>query len=142
MAKDYSQFLIKEYKYWLVNIHENQGYLGRCVVWCKRTDALDLADATKEEQEELLEILKKLRKALRGLFQPNWFNYVFLGNETRHLHGHFIPRYAKPRVLMGISFEDKLYGHNYETDHSFITPEPLLSEIKSLLKKALGRADS
>jgi diadenosine tetraphosphate (Ap4A) HIT family hydrolase len=142
MEKDYSQFLIKEHKYWLVNIHENQGYLGRCVVWCKRSDALDLADATKEEQEELFEILKKLRKALRDLFQPNWFNYAFLGNETRHLHCHFIPRYAKRRVLMGISFEDKLYGHNYETDHSFITPEPLLSEIKSLLKKALGRADS
>lgn len=142
MEKDYSQFLIKEYKYWLVNIHENQGYLGRCVVWCKRSDALDLADATKEEQEELFEILKKLRKALRDLFQPNWFNYAFLGNETRHLHGHFIPRYAKPRVLMGSSFEDKLYGHNYETDHSFITPEPVLSEIKSLLKKTLGQADS
>jgi diadenosine tetraphosphate (Ap4A) HIT family hydrolase len=142
MEKDYSQFLIKEYKYWLVNIHENQGYLGRCVVWCKRSDALDLTDATKEEQEELFEILKKLRKALRDLFQPNWFNYAFLGNETRHLHCHFIPRYAKPRVLMGILFEDKLYGHNYETDHSFITPEPVLSEIKSLLKKTLGQADS
>jgi len=41
---DYSKFLVKEYTHWLVNVHENQGYLGRCVVWCKREDALDLAD--------------------------------------------------------------------------------------------------
>ena len=137
MKKDYSKFLIKDYKYWSVNIHENQGNLGRCVIWCKRSDALDLADASKEEQEELFEILKTLREALQEVFKPDWFNYAFLGNGTRHLHGHFIPRYAKQRVFMGITFEDKFYGHNYKTDHSFITPEPVLSGVKSLLKKTL-----
>ena len=24
-----------------MNVHENQEYLGRCIVWCKREDALD-----------------------------------------------------------------------------------------------------
>lgn len=138
MEKDYSKFLIKDYKYWLVNIHENQGNLGRCVVWCKRNDALDLTDATEEEQEELFEILKKLRKALQDTFQPDWFNYAFLGNETRHLHSHFIPRYEKQRIFMKTIFKDKLYGHNYKTNHDFITPEPVLLEVQSLLKKALN----
>ncbi|KKS81987.1 MAG: hypothetical protein UV58_C0014G0033 [Candidatus Wolfebacteria bacterium GW2011_GWC1_43_10] len=137
MEEDYSKFLIRDYKYWLVNIFENQGNLGRCVVWCKRNDALDLSDATKEEQKELFEVLKKLRKACQDIFQPDWFNYAFLGNNTRHLHCHFIPRYAKQRVFMEITFEDKLYGHNYKTDHSFVTPEPVLLEVQSLLKKAL-----
>ena len=137
MGKDYSKFLIKTYKYWLINIHENQGNLGRCVVWCKRENALDLADATKEEQEELFMILYTLREASKSVLEPDWFNYAFLGNETRHLHGHFIPRYEKPKNFMGITFEDKLYGHNYKTDHNFVTPEPVLLEVKSLLQKAL-----
>ena len=45
-----------------IYVHENQGYLGRCVVWCKRTDALDLADATPEEQAELFLVLRDLRE--------------------------------------------------------------------------------
>jgi diadenosine tetraphosphate (Ap4A) HIT family hydrolase len=137
MEKDYSKLLIKDYKCWLINIHENQGNLGRCVVWCKRDDALDLADATREEQLELFAILKELRKACQELFQPDWFNYAFLGNGTRHLHGHFVPRYAKQKTFMGITFEDKLYGHNYKTDHNFITPAPVLLEIQSLFRNAL-----
>jgi len=138
MEKDYSKFLIKDYTYWLVNIHENQGNLGRCVVWCKRDNALDMTDATIEEQAELFAILKELKKACQDLFQPDWFNYAFLGNETRHLHGHFIPRYAKQKIFMGVTFEDKLYSHNYKTDHSFIIPKPVLLEIQTQLKKVLG----
>jgi diadenosine tetraphosphate (Ap4A) HIT family hydrolase len=138
MEKDYSKFLIKDYRYWLVNIHENQGNLGRCVVWCKRADALDMTDASREEQEELFLVLKELKAACARAFQPDWFNYAFLGNETRHLHGHFIPRYASPRTMFGVSFEDKLYGHNYKTDHGFITPENTLRQIQNILTKELN----
>jgi diadenosine tetraphosphate (Ap4A) HIT family hydrolase len=130
MAKDLSKRLIKEYKHWVVYVHENQCYLGRCVVWCKREDALDLADATKEEQEELFTILLEIREAAKKIFHPDWFNYAFLGNTTRHLHCHFIPRYAKPKEFMGVVFEDNLYGHNYKTDHSFVTPEAILNAVR------------
>lgn len=138
MKKDYSHLLIKEYKYWLINIHENQGYLGRCVIWCKREDALDLADATQEEKEELFIVLKKLKKSSQNCFNPDWFNYAFLGNEVKHLHMHFIPRYSKPKQFMGINFEDKLYGHNYKTDYNFMIPKELLIKIASLLRNDLG----
>ena len=57
--EDFSRHKIKDYKYWTVSLHGNQAYLGRCVIWCKREDALDLADATPEEQKErLMERLK------------------------------------------------------------------------------------
>ena len=108
------------------------------MVWCKRENALDLTDATKEEQEELFVILKVLKKALKDCFNPDWFNYAFLGNDTRHLHGHFIPRYAKPKEFMGIIFEDKFYGHNYKTDYNFLTSEELSREVKFRIKEALG----
>ena len=137
MTEDFSKNLVKEYKYWGIYVHENQGYLGRCVVWCKRDDALDLADATPEEQSELFLVLRDLREATKKVFQPDWFNYSFLGNETRHLHGHFIPRYAKTKTFMDIVFEDKLYGHNYKTDHGFKTSAELLAEVKDKLKSVL-----
>lgn len=136
--EDFSKNLIKEHKYWAIYTHHNQGYLGRCVVWCKRENALDLVDATLEEQEELFLVLRDLRKAAKKVFQPDWFNYSFLGNETRHLHGHFIPRYAKLKTFMNTVFEDKLYGHNYKTDHGFVTSEELLSAVRDKLREALG----
>ncbi|MEK7659737.1 MAG: HIT domain-containing protein [Patescibacteria group bacterium] len=137
MAEDVSKNLVKGYKYWDIYVHENQGYLGRCIVWCKREDALDLADATIEEQTELFLVLYELREAAKKVFQPDWFNYSFLGNTMRHLHGHFIPRYAKPKIFMDIMFEDKLYGHHYKTDHSFKTSVTLLTEVKEKLKSIL-----
>jgi diadenosine tetraphosphate (Ap4A) HIT family hydrolase len=137
MDNDFSKNLIKEYKYWAIYVHPNQSYLGRCVVWCKRDDAPDLADATPEEQSELFLVLRDLREAAKKVFQPDWFNYSFLGNETRHLHGHFIPRYAKPKTFMGIMFEDKLYGHNYRTDHTFKTSLELLLTVRDKYREVL-----
>ncbi len=137
MTEDFSKFLIKEYKHWAIYIHENQGYLGRCVVWCKREDALDLTDATDEEREELFLVLRELKEAVEKVFAPDWFNYSFLGNETRHLHGHFIPRYAKPKTFMNAVFEDNLYGHNYKTDHSFKTTPEVLKAVQKEIKEVL-----
>jgi len=137
MSEDFSKNLVKGYKYWEIYVHENQGYLGRCVVWCKRADALDLADAAPEEQQELFLVLRELREATKKVFQPDWFNYSFLGNETRHLHCHFIPRYAKPKTFMNMVFEDKLYGHHYKTDHDFQTSAELLLAVRDKLKSVL-----
>ena len=137
--KDYSKFLVKDYKHWLVNVHENQGYLGRCIVWCKREDALDLADATEAEQKELITVLGELREATKRAFQANWFNYAFLGNETRHLHGHFVPRYSSSRMFEGMIFVDDRWGHNYRTDHDFVTPPEVLDAARDTLRVELNK---
>lgn len=70
MAEDFKKNLVKGYKYWEIYVHENQGYLGRCVVWCKREDAFDLADATPEEQAGLFLILRDLKEAAEKIFNP------------------------------------------------------------------------
>lgn len=138
MEKDFSKNLIKSYTFWELYIHENQGYLGRCVIWCKRDNAIDLTGATPDEQRELFVVLNDLKKALIVCFNPDWFNYSFLGNKTRHLHGHFIPRYKKSRNFESIVFEDKLFGHSYKTDHTFITSEEVLQKVRDSIKSALG----
>ncbi len=134
---DFTKYKIKDYKFWSVFIHENQCYLGRCVVFCNRQDASDLTDATPEENKELLLVLKKLKKALSESFRPDWFNFAFSGNETKHLHCHVIPRYEKPREFEGIIFKDERYGHNYRADHGFILPPSVFKEIKTRIEKAL-----
>ncbi|MBP9864588.1 HIT domain-containing protein [Patescibacteria group bacterium] len=137
MSKDYSNNIIKDYIFWTVSVCENQGYLGRCILWCKRDEAKDLCDATKEEIDELMSIIKDLKAALTISFQPDWFNYSFLGNETRHLHGHLVPRYEQPREYLGIKFEDKYYGHNFRIDNDFVTSTELLRSVKIKLIEAL-----
>jgi len=135
--EDYSKNIIKDYKYWTVLAHTNQGYLGRCVVWCKREDAHDLTKSTEEERKELFFILNKLKKAIEKSFQSDWMNYAFLGNETRHLHGHILPRYASEREFGGITFKDERWGHNYQTDHKFITSPEILKAIKHKIQEFL-----
>jgi diadenosine tetraphosphate (Ap4A) HIT family hydrolase len=134
---DFSKYLVKDYEYWHVGVHPNQGYLGRCAVWCKRADAVDLADATSEEQNELFIILKELREASTNLFKPDLFNYAFLGNITRHLHGHFIPRYSSSREFEGRAFTDDRWGQNYQTDKNFEVTLELWESVRQAYKEKL-----
>jgi diadenosine tetraphosphate (Ap4A) HIT family hydrolase len=133
---DYSQYLIKSYHFWEIYIAQNQSYLGRCIIWCKRDNALDLTDASLEEQQELFTVLQDLKNVSTKLFKPDWFNYAFLGNETQHLHGHFIPRYQYPIVFLGMTFKDEQWGHNYKTDYNFTIPENSLLKIRDLYRDA------
>lgn len=130
--------VIKEYQYWTLYIHDNQQYLGRVYVWCKRENALDLVDATEEERKELFAILFQIKKALTKTFQPDWFNYAFLGNETQHLHGHIVPRYAQEKEFMGLRFRDREYGHNWKTDKSFEVSREVVQAIRQTLQNNLA----
>lgn len=135
--EDYSQNIVKEYRYWTWLVHTNQGYLGRSVLWCKRENALDLTETTAEESAELFEVLLQMKKAFEKAFQANWMNYAFLGNETRHLHGHVIPRYDSERMIEGVKFIDTEWGHNWKTDRKFQTPPELLQAIKKKLQESI-----
>ena len=111
--------IVRDYNLWLLKVHPNQGFLGRCVLICKRADALDLAEATEAEREELFAILRDFRRVALDKAGPlcaDWMNYAFLGNDFRHLHAHIVPRYAAPVQFAGETFTDKLWGRHYETD--------------------------
>ncbi len=137
MQQDFSRFLIKKYKYWSVYIYKNQTYLGRCYIWCNRENAHDLVEITEEERKELFIVLVDLKKSLTDLFSPDLFNYAFLGNKTRHLHGHIIPRYKKPRKFKGITFEDNSWGERYDSDDSFNISKEVLFKIKGKIRESL-----
>ena len=135
---DYEKYKIKDYRYWKVFAAENQSYLGRCIVWCKRENAEDLTQATQEEWNELLLILSELRKAVGRVFKSDWFNYSFLGNATRHFHGHFVPRYKTEREFGGVTFKDWNWGSNFSTDRDFVTSDEVREKIRKKIAEALG----
>jgi len=138
MADEYAHNIVKEYEHWTVYIHGDQGFLGRCVVWCKREDALDLALATPEEQRELFQVLRELRAAVGEEFGATWFNYSFLGNVDRHLHGHFFPRYQQPIEFNGIRFEDLDYNTNpSKTGTTNIVSDEVRTAIRDRLREVL-----
>jgi len=87
--------IIKDFIYWTLKLHSNQGYLGRCVLVCKRVNAEVLTDATIEEINELFKIFESLEKSLCELFKIDGIDYASLGNDFKHLHFHIIPRYIE-----------------------------------------------
>ncbi len=81
--------------------------------------------------------MRDLKRALIELFKPDVFNYAFLGNEIRHLHGHVVPRYKEPRVLLGQFLKIDCLERNFQTDHNFKISFDLFSKIKIMVQQAL-----
>lgn len=129
--------LIKDFKFWSVLIAKNQILPGKCVVWCKREDALDPADATGEEWVELFSIIKGLKKSVFELYKADWFNYTFLGNFTHHLHMHFVPRYKTKRIVHRMKFIDRDWGGEYKVDPDFSIAPEVLESIRSEMAEKL-----
>ncbi|MAG45660.1 MAG: hypothetical protein CMH63_02725 [Nanoarchaeota archaeon] len=128
---------IKDYKYWEVNLHENQAYLGRCVIWCKREGDVDFLDMTDEEKEEFWEIAENLREALKKAFKQDRMNYAALANVTNHLHIHVIPRYKDKRIFENVEFKDERWGQNYVPYEDFKPEDELLIKIRDKIKSEL-----
>jgi diadenosine tetraphosphate (Ap4A) HIT family hydrolase len=135
---DFDQLKIKEYEHWSIFLNENQCYLGRVALVAKRKDAVDFIEMTLAEREEFFLVGSGVNCALKELFQPDLMNYASLGNSYRHLHVHFIPRYATKRIFHGMEFTDSRWGKNYEPyDRSFKTNENVLLKIISAIQDTL-----
>lgn len=135
---NYEKFKIKDYKHWSLFLYKNQYYLGRVVVWAKREDAIDFISMTPEEREEFFSIGAEVVRVLSALFEPDLMNYASLGNVTKHLHIHVIPRYTSPREFGGITFIDANWGRNYAPyDTEFKVTEETLMRIKDAIKNKL-----
>lgn len=135
--EEYKKFCIREFAYWRIELHSNQCYLGRCLVILKR-HAEDLTEITQAEQDELFAVLKRIKSALSMAFRTDLQNYESLGNETRHLHMHVIPRYSNPIEFAGMVFTDERWGNNPSPyDKNFTTSDEVNSKIISEISEGL-----
>ena len=96
-----------ETKTWRVCLAPNQSLVGRCVIHLKRHTG-DLADLTKDEVLEFLDVVKALEEALRSTFGAtmfNWscyINFAYRENHPNpHVHWWAVPRYKHP-VRIGV----------------------------------------
>ena len=138
LCYDNKKFLIKRYNYWTIALHSSQFYLGRCIIKLNR-HITDLFETEKEEQEELFEIVPRLKNALNEIFKPDLFNYAALGNIIPHLHFHVIPRYEQKRTFEGIEFIDGRWGENYVPyNRDFNIPDAVFSKIRETIKERIS----
>jgi diadenosine tetraphosphate (Ap4A) HIT family hydrolase len=79
-----------------------------------------------DEWSELHGSIREARELLTRAFQPDHFNFAFLGNVERHLHLHVLPRYASARTAIGLTFTDPGYpGHYALVDTARLAPDQL-----------------
>ncbi|HEY9585516.1 MAG TPA: HIT family protein [Candidatus Paceibacterota bacterium] len=143
--------LVFETEYWRVGLAEEQTYLGYCVVALKRQGCGDLAELTREEILDFLDLVRKFEKALRETFHVTMFNWSCLMNNAYqltpakpHVHWHVKPRYDHKVELMGEVFQDPNFGHHYillEDLHRMASDEmqeEIIAKIQESLPLQLG----
>jgi len=130
---------IMELSYFIVSLHENQCYLGRCRISAKREGAIEKYDLSPREFSDLYITGQKIVRALRNLFSPDLFNHFEGGNKNPHYHEHLIPRYSSVRIFDGHTFVDENWGENYTPyDRNFSIPDETFFKIREAIKKELG----
>lgn len=134
--------LVFETDFWKVFAINEQSYLGRCVVSCKR-HCFSLSELKNEEWNDFHSVVKKLEAAAKKAFGASLANWACLMNNAfrkdpgnPHVHWHFRPRYRKPVVFAGKTFTDPDFGEHYG-HHDDVVSDEILSQIVVALKSAL-----
>ena len=130
--------------YWKMLLRtDDQEYLGRAVLVCKRT-VPSIADLSKEEWQDLHDVMSCYERACIHGFGASVVNWSCLMNLSyQHqppdpqVHWHIRPRYAKPVTIAGEIFTDKQFGHHYERKTERAVSDDAAKEIITTLKKYL-----
>ena len=134
METDYSSWILKEYLYWTLYLHEEKQlpYLGRCYAWWNdsssiKGEKLSFGALPVEALVELQKISQDVTIACEALGYETvpygkafLLNTCYLANEEahgHHMHVHFIPRsgvfFYAPCINKQI--EDYEWGRNYSS---------------------------
>ncbi|MEI7604044.1 MAG: HIT family protein [bacterium] len=142
---DFSKVKLFETNFWTVILANEQSTLGRSIVVLKRHEEC-LAKVTKEEFEDLHEIIIKLENGITKAFNPQLFNWsclmnnAFKNNKPKpHLHWHCRPRYKNEIVFNNITFIDTRFGHHYDNSYKFLIDEK--TQIK-IIRKIVDSIDN
>lgn len=133
-----SPYHVYEGKFWNVILHNNQSYLGRCVVYLKSRVIDNPLLLTKEEKDEFWEnIIPKLASALEKTFKPDRLNYAHLANASNYVHWHIVPRYEKDpeRHFTGEVFKDEQVGRHYAPAPEKNLSKEIMQKIRDEIKK-------
>lgn len=132
---------INETQYWRICLAPNQCLLGRCVIHLKRHVG-DLANLTKAEWDDFLNVVQRIEKSLRSAFDTTMFNWSCYMNhafrEDRpnpHVHCWAVPRYAHAVRFGERAFEDPHFGEPYDHSRWLNLPKHLRVEIANKIRE-------
>jgi diadenosine tetraphosphate (Ap4A) HIT family hydrolase len=113
----------------VVNVEEAD-YPGFCRVVLQR-HVKEMTDLSPPERSRLMDAVFATETALRDLMHPDKINLASLGNVTRHLHWHVIPRFRDDR-----HFPQPIWA---SAPHpATARPVPDRSALAGLLRQRLG----
>lgn len=104
----YPNTLVREYENWVVLLRPAQTTLGSLVLACK-LDAGNVSDLPSSVFAELAQITKDIEGTLKQLFAYDRINYLLFMMVDPHVHFHVLPRYEKPRDVVGVNFIDPFW---------------------------------
>lgn len=138
----YTTWILKEYKYWTLLLHNDQRYLGRAYAWLVRGGGMQrLSELENDEYIELKIVMKEYEQVLSNLYKPDFMNYAWLANifveHGGHGHLHLIPRYNEKRVFADTTFVDGRWGKNYSPSEEFKPSESVMFQIRDIVKSEL-----
>lgn len=110
---DFLRLEVRRTATWVWQLHENQSYLGRCVLRLRREFLGSLAELAEDEWLSLRHEMVLYERIIREIFKPDRFNYGQLGNVFPQLHVHAVPRYQSERAWGGVTFIDHRWGSNW-----------------------------
>lgn len=136
--------LLFETKYWELILHEDQTYLGRCVL-ASKTEKKHFSEFTNEEAIEMFEIMKKTEVAMIKAFDATHFNWTALNNDAYKednphkysYHIHLRPRYSHSVIIGGYEFKDPNFAHHYERYTDTQVSEDIMELIRKDIQKFL-----
>ena len=134
---------IYETKLWRVVLAPNQCLVGRCVVNLKRHSG-NLAELTKEEILDWLDLVKNHETALQDAFGATMFNWsCYMNHAYRenmpnpHIHWWAVPRYNHIVSIGSWSFEDPQFGNPYSHDRWLEVPMDIHQQIGEQIRSAV-----
>ncbi len=128
--------VLRDFQFWQARFNTRQDYPGKVLLVLRR-HVEDVLGLTQDERDELWQAAALLRDSVHRMLQPDWWNYMFLGNLDRHVHLHMIPRYATPRVMQGWEFVDRHWGALHVRQES--PPVEVYTWLLIRLKEELAR---
>lgn len=133
----YKDAVIKEYKYWVVEMSFRQHTFGCFIIFAKR-NVQKISELDNTELSNLRDVMKEIEKVLdkNPDFKPDRFNYLQMGNALHHLHFHGIPRYKSERNLDRKVWIDKTFGHPPVWSKTEVSKE-LVIKIKENIQRYL-----
>lgn len=114
------QWLLFETACWFVFLADEQDYIGRCILVCKRHSAA-LSDLTTQEWTDLKQAVDRIEACLKTALHADLCNWSCLMNSfyksdppVPHLHLHVRPRCKQPVLLNGNVYPDTEFAHHYD----------------------------